>query len=92
MVAKTQHESAAEQQIAEKEKRIMDAIRMRIPDRVPVICSLGYFVAKVYGHSKLSGLLRLPRLAGRVQKDRTRLPGRPGVRPGLYSRDGPRNP
>lgn len=40
---------AAGQQIAEKEKRIMDAIRMRIPDRVPVICSLGYFVAKYTG-------------------------------------------
>jgi len=40
---------AAERQIAEKEKRIMDAIRMRVPDRVPVVCSLGYFVARYAG-------------------------------------------
>ena len=45
----TEKTKTAEQQIAEKETRIMDAIRMRIPDRVPVICSLGYFVAKYTG-------------------------------------------
>ena len=49
MATKAETRKAAEQQIAEKEKRIMDAIRMRIPDRVPVICSLGYFVAKYTG-------------------------------------------
>ena len=49
MVTKLEQGKTAEQQIAEKEKRIMDAIRMRIPDRVPVICSLGYFVAKYTG-------------------------------------------
>jgi hypothetical protein len=49
MATKAESRKAAEQQIAEKEKRIMDAIRMRIPDRVPVICSLGYLVARYTG-------------------------------------------
>ena len=49
MSATVKTRQTAEQQIAEKEKRIMDAIRMRIPDRVPVVCSLGYFVAKYAG-------------------------------------------
>jgi len=49
MATKAETKKAAEQQIAEKEKRIMDAIRMRIPDRVPVVCSLGYFVARYTG-------------------------------------------
>jgi hypothetical protein len=49
MATQAETRKAAEQQIAEKEKRIMDAIRMKIPDRVPVICSLGYFVAKYTG-------------------------------------------
>jgi uroporphyrinogen-III decarboxylase len=34
---------------AEREKRIMDAIRLRIPDRVPIICGMGYFPAKFTG-------------------------------------------
>ncbi|HEY97704.1 MAG TPA: hypothetical protein G4O16_05930 [Dehalococcoidia bacterium] len=33
----------------EREKRVMDAIRMRIPDRVPVISAIGYFAAKYAG-------------------------------------------
>ena len=33
----------------EREKRVMDAIRMRIPDRVPVISAMGYFPAKYAG-------------------------------------------
>jgi uroporphyrinogen-III decarboxylase len=33
----------------EKEKRIMDAIRMKIPDRVPIICGMGYFPGKNTG-------------------------------------------
>jgi len=33
----------------EREKRIMDAIQLRIPDRVPVICAMGYFPAKYTG-------------------------------------------
>ena len=49
MATKADTKNTAEQQIAAKEKRIMDAIRMRIPDRVPVVCSLGYFVAKYTG-------------------------------------------
>jgi len=30
----------------EREKRVMDAIQLKIPDRVPVICAMGYFPAK----------------------------------------------
>ena len=33
----------------EREKRLMDAIQMRIPDRVPVICTIGYFAARYTG-------------------------------------------
>lgn len=35
--------------MAEKEKRITDAIQLRIPDRVPIICGMGYFPAKYTG-------------------------------------------
>ena len=33
----------------ERETRIMDAIRMKVPDRVPIICGFGYFPAKAQG-------------------------------------------
>jgi hypothetical protein len=33
----------------EREKRIMDAIHLKMPDRVPVICAMGYFPAKYVG-------------------------------------------
>jgi len=33
----------------EKEKRVTDAIHLRIPDRVPIICGMGYFPAKYVG-------------------------------------------
>ena len=33
----------------EREKRIMDAIQLRIPDRVPIMCPIGYFPAKYTG-------------------------------------------
>lgn len=49
MATRAETRKTAEEQIAEKEKRIMDAIRMKIPDRVPVVCSLGYFVARYTG-------------------------------------------
>ena len=33
----------------EREQRITDAIKMRMPDRVPVISAIGYFAAKYVG-------------------------------------------
>ena len=33
----------ASQLVYEKEKRVTDAIRLKIPDRVPIICSMAYF-------------------------------------------------
>jgi uroporphyrinogen-III decarboxylase len=39
----------ADQLIEEKEKRISDAIALKIPDRVPIICGFGYFQAKYAG-------------------------------------------
>jgi hypothetical protein len=33
----------------EREQRVMDAIGLKIPDRVPVVTGLGYFVAKYAG-------------------------------------------
>ncbi len=49
MTSRLKDGQTAEQEIAAKEKRIMDAIQMRIPDRVPVVCSLGYFVSRYTG-------------------------------------------
>lgn len=34
---------------AEREKRITDAIQLKIPDRIPVACPMGYFPAKYVG-------------------------------------------
>lgn len=39
----------AEQLRYEREKRITDAIQLKIPDRVPIICGIGYFPAKATG-------------------------------------------
>jgi hypothetical protein len=39
-------EKSAKQLREEREKRIWDAIELRIPDRVPVSCPLGFFPAK----------------------------------------------
>ena len=33
----------------EREKRVMDAIELKLPDRVPVMCPMGYFPAKYAG-------------------------------------------
>jgi len=33
----------------EREKRITDAIQLKMPDRVPIICAMGYFPAKYVG-------------------------------------------
>lgn len=49
-MAKTLYEGkTAAQLVEEKEKRIMDAIRLRGTDRVPIICGMGYFPAKYAG-------------------------------------------
>ncbi|MGD9143636.1 MAG: uroporphyrinogen decarboxylase family protein [Dehalococcoidia bacterium] len=45
----TTRSKSARQLRAEKEKRIMDTIRLKIPDRVPVICGMGYFPARYVG-------------------------------------------
>ncbi|MCK4274199.1 MAG: hypothetical protein KAW90_04855 [Dehalococcoidales bacterium] len=42
-------EKTARQIRNEREKRITDAIRLRIPDRVPIICAMGYFPTKYTG-------------------------------------------
>jgi hypothetical protein len=33
----------------ERENRIMDTIRLKVPDRIPIICAMGYFPAKYTG-------------------------------------------
>jgi len=40
---------AAEALCREREKRISDAIQLKMPDRVPIICAMGYFPAKYTG-------------------------------------------
>ena len=42
-------EKTAKQLRQEREKRIMDAIQLRMPDRVPVISAMGYFPARYTG-------------------------------------------
>jgi hypothetical protein len=42
-------EKTARQIRKERDKRIMDAIQLRMPDRVPIICAMGYFPAKYTG-------------------------------------------
>jgi hypothetical protein len=40
---------SAEQLRLERERRVIDAIQLKTPDRVPIICSMGYFPARVAG-------------------------------------------
>lgn len=40
---------SAAQLRTERERRLMDTIELKIPDRVPVMCGVGYFPAKYYG-------------------------------------------
>ena len=49
MTEKLEHGKTAAQLVAEKEKRIMDAIHLDPTDRVPIICGMGYFPAKYAG-------------------------------------------
>ncbi|MBI2829596.1 MAG: hypothetical protein HYX81_00385, partial [Chloroflexi bacterium] len=49
MVSKTETAKTPEELYQEREKRITDAIQLRVPDRVPVILLLGYFPAKYAG-------------------------------------------
>ena len=42
-------EKTPEQLCQEREKRVMDAIEMRIPDRVPIVTTFGYFPARYCG-------------------------------------------
>ncbi len=42
----TEDNKPAKQLRREREKRIMDAIQLRIPDRVPIMCPIGYFPAR----------------------------------------------
>jgi uroporphyrinogen-III decarboxylase len=49
MAFRDEQGKSAAQLIEEKEKRVMDAIHLKIPDRVPIICGMGYFPAKYTG-------------------------------------------
>ncbi len=42
-------DKTTEELFKERDKRVADAIAMRIPDRVPVLVSFGYFPAKYMG-------------------------------------------
>jgi hypothetical protein len=46
---KTSRNKSARQLRAEREKRVMDAIHLKVPDRVPVICGMGFFPARYAG-------------------------------------------
>jgi hypothetical protein len=49
VATKLEKGKTAAQLVEERERRITDAIRLRIPDRVPIICGMGYFPAKYAG-------------------------------------------
>ncbi|MFC1901131.1 hypothetical protein ACFLYN_06010, partial [Chloroflexota bacterium] len=49
MAKKTGQSKTTAELIREKETRVMDTIQMKIPDRVPIICGMGYFPAKYAG-------------------------------------------
>jgi uroporphyrinogen-III decarboxylase len=49
MAEKLEQGKTAAQLVEEKEKRIMDAIRLKPTDRVPIICGMGYFPARYTG-------------------------------------------
>jgi len=49
MVQHSDREKTGRQLRQEREKRIMDAIQLKVPDRVPVMCPMGYFPAKYTG-------------------------------------------
>jgi hypothetical protein len=48
-MVKNDGNKSARQLREEREKRITDAIQLKIPDRVPIICAMGYFPAKYTG-------------------------------------------
>lgn len=48
-MVKNNRGKSARQLRAEREKRVMDTIRLQIPDRVPIICGMGYFPARYTG-------------------------------------------
>ncbi|NLE09142.1 MAG: hypothetical protein GX631_07815 [Dehalococcoidales bacterium] len=50
MMYKNPDEGKSPEQLRkEREQRIMDAVQLKIPDRVPVMCPMGYFPAKYTG-------------------------------------------
>jgi hypothetical protein len=49
MTRKLEQNKSPEQLRLEREKRVTEAIQLKIPDRVPVICGIGYFPAKAAG-------------------------------------------
>ncbi len=46
---KSERGKSARQLRAEREKRVMDTINLKMPDRVPVICGMSFFPAKYAG-------------------------------------------
>jgi hypothetical protein len=46
---KNSRDRTARQLRAEREKRVMDAIHLKVPDRVPIICGMGFFPARYAG-------------------------------------------
>ena len=48
-MAKDNLKKSARQLRYEKEQRIMDTIHLKVPDRIPIICGMGYFPARYVG-------------------------------------------
>lgn len=46
---KSDRDKSARQLRAEREKRVMDTIHLKMPDRVPIICGMSFFPAKYAG-------------------------------------------
>jgi uroporphyrinogen-III decarboxylase len=53
-------DKAAEQALKEKEQRLVDAVQMKVPDRVPIFIGLNYFPAKFAGTTTWSAYYDFP--------------------------------
>lgn len=51
---------AAEEALKEREQRLMDAVQLKVPDRVPISMGLGYFPAKFAGTTTWSAYYDFP--------------------------------
>ena len=70
-IARTAEKSPADL-YQEREKRIEDAIALKLPDRVPVTPSFGFFATKYYGITYKEAMYEGSKNGGGMGKDNNR--------------------